>query len=73
MTIEEPWALAYEFCGETMRTIRQVTEHLQALAPGPEVNESEVLDVLEDYCRNGMMLDEDGQYLSLALPINPSW
>jgi hypothetical protein len=73
MTVEEPWALVYEFCGETMRTVRQVTEHLQAMAPGLEVNPAEVADVLEDFCRNGMMLSEDGQYLSLALPVNPGW
>jgi ribosomal peptide maturation radical SAM protein 1 len=73
MTVEEPWARAYEFCSETMRTVRQVTEHLQALAPGPMVDAAEVADVLEDFCRNGMMLSEDGQYLSLALPVNPGW
>ena len=72
-TVEEPWAMAYEYCSETMHTVKQVTEHLQAAATGIEVNAAEVAEVLEDFCRTGVMLSEDGQYLSLAVPMNPGW
>jgi hypothetical protein len=28
---------------------------------------------LEEFCSLGLMLSEDGKYLSLALPVNQNW
>jgi ribosomal peptide maturation radical SAM protein 1 len=72
-TCRGPWALAYEFCSETMRTAAQVAEHLGAAPDGFGVSEETIAAALEDFCRKGLMLGEDGQYLSLALPVNPNW
>lgn len=29
--------------------------------------------LVEEFCRLGLRLTEDGKYLSLALPVNPNW
>jgi ribosomal peptide maturation radical SAM protein 1 len=72
-TCPGPWALAYEFCSETMRTAAQVAEHLRAAPAGLGLSEGAIAAGLEDLCRKGLVLGEDGQYLSLALPVNPNW
>jgi ribosomal peptide maturation radical SAM protein 1 len=69
----EPWATAYEFCGETMRTARQVAAQLHSGPAGLALSETLVTAGLEHLCAQGLMLGEDGQYLSLALPVNPNW
>jgi hypothetical protein len=43
---------------------------ISGAVPG-RVTAAEVADALEDCCRDGVMLSEDGRYLSLALPTNP--
>jgi ribosomal peptide maturation radical SAM protein 1 len=67
-----PLALAYEFCSETMRTVPNVAAHLSA-ADGSSYREDEVRDALEEFCARGLMVTEEGRYLSLALPTNPNW
>ncbi|MGW4638548.1 RiPP maturation radical SAM C-methyltransferase [Sphaerisporangium sp. NPDC004334] len=66
-------ALAYVFCGDTMRTPAQVAEHLKSADPSFDVSADEVRDALEEFCRAGLMLGEADRYLSLALPLNPNW
>jgi hypothetical protein len=64
-----PWAEAYDFCSDTMRTTREVSEHLSA---SPSIMWSSgfpVTAALQEFCRMGLMLSEDGHYLSLALPV----
>jgi ribosomal peptide maturation radical SAM protein 1 len=68
-----PWALMYEYCGETMRTIANVVEYLQTALGWPRFNAEDVRAALEEFCRLGLMLSEEGKYLSLALPVNPNW
>jgi len=68
-----PWALIYEYCGETMRTIPSVVEYLQASLGWPQFSNDDVQAALERFCRLGLMLSEAGKYLSLALPMNPNW
>ena len=70
-TFHGPMALIYEFCGETMRGVRQVLEHLDEA--GYRFPKEEVQAALDTFCRQGLMLEEGGQYLSLALPTNPNW
>jgi ribosomal peptide maturation radical SAM protein 1 len=72
-TCRGPWAVVYELCGESMRTARQVAEHLHSGPAGLALSETLVTAGLEDLCAKGLMLGEDGQYLSLALPMNPNW
>jgi ribosomal peptide maturation radical SAM protein 1 len=68
-----PWALMYEYCGETMRTIPHVVEDLQVALGWSRFAEADVRTALEEFCRLGLMLSEDGKYLSLAVPVNPNW
>jgi ribosomal peptide maturation radical SAM protein 1 len=66
-----PVAQAYEFCTDTMRTAAQVREHLAA--GGQPFPEEEVRATLEMFCQRGLMVGEGGEYLGLALPVNPNW
>jgi len=68
-----PWALIYEYCSETMRTIGYVVEYLQTALGWPRFTDTDVRAALEEFCRLGLMLSEDSKYLSLALPVNPNW
>ncbi|MGH2585777.1 MAG: RiPP maturation radical SAM C-methyltransferase, partial [Dehalococcoidia bacterium] len=71
-TFEESAALAYEFCGPTYHRMPQVLAHLQDDC-GIETNPAAVQRHLEEFTERGLMLEEDGQYLSLALPANANW
>jgi len=56
-----------------MRPAAQVAEHLRSTAEGMGLSEPELIVGLEGLCHKGLMLAEEGQYLSLALPMNPNW
>jgi ribosomal peptide maturation radical SAM protein 1 len=64
-------ALIYEYCSETMRSASQVLQHLAL--QGYCCPNNEVVEALNFFCQSGVMLSENGQYLSLALPANPNW
>jgi ribosomal peptide maturation radical SAM protein 1 len=68
-----PLAQMYEYCSETMRTAPEVTAYLVASPQGYSYQREEIEAGLREFCRLGLMLSEDGQYLSLALPANPNW
>ena len=68
-----PMALIYEHCSATMRTVAQVAEHLATSPGGFEGSVDDVRSAMREFCRVGLMLNEDDQYLSLALPANPNW
>jgi len=65
-------AAIYEFCGETDRTETQVREELE-LSHSVTAQPTAIRATLEKFCALGLMLTEDGRYLSLALPANPNW
>jgi ribosomal peptide maturation radical SAM protein 1 len=67
---EGPWAEIYDFCSDTMRTAAQVTAHLFQTPAGMWSSGFPVVAALDEFCRLGLMLEEDGQYLSLALPVD---
>jgi ribosomal peptide maturation radical SAM protein 1 len=67
-TLWGPVADAYEYCCETMRSSREVYEHLDGRFAVDEVKRA--LDAL---CEDGLMLKEDDTYLGLALPENPNY
>ena len=58
-------AAAYELCGDTS-TVPRVAAELGAEA-------ADVKAALRKYCDLGLMIEEDGRYLSLALPVNANW
>lgn len=64
-------ASVYEFCGETDRTAEAALRNLRSETGKGEVDEVEA--ALRRCCDLGIMLEEDGHYLSLALPMNTNW
>jgi ribosomal peptide maturation radical SAM protein 1 len=72
-TLSGPLALMYELCGETMHTVERVVQYLRDLPEGYRIFADEVRDAMDEFCRGGLMLGEDGKYLSLAIPSNPNW
>ena len=58
-------AAAYELCGDTS-TPPRVAAKLDASADDVET-------ALRKFCDLGLMIEEDGRYLSLALPVNANW
>lgn len=65
-TFSGPEAVAYEFCSPTHHGVRQVVGELHR--HGFRVDQPVVQDILDRFAELGLMLEEDGHYLSLALP-----
>jgi ribosomal peptide maturation radical SAM protein 1 len=72
-TITGPWAVAYAYCCETMHSATQIAQHLAATTDTDAGGEEMLAAGLDDLCRKALMVKEDGQYLSLAIPVNPNW
>nr|BAP82649.1 radical SAM domain containing protein [Streptomyces cirratus] len=70
-TLEGWRADAYEGCGEAPRSAARLHRELAASAGGGESGPSleEVEEFLRFTVRHGICLEEDGKYLSLALPL----
>jgi ribosomal peptide maturation radical SAM protein 1 len=64
-------ATVYEFCGETDRTATAALQNLRQETGRGELEEVEA--ALKKCCDLGIMIEEDGHYLSLALPMNSNW
>jgi ribosomal peptide maturation radical SAM protein 1 len=64
-------AAVYDLCGETDHTAAKVTSLLREHGAAAEVEE--VQEALGKFCQLGLMIGEDGRYLSLALPVNGNW
>ncbi|WFE62943.1 RiPP maturation radical SAM C-methyltransferase [Micromonospora sp. WMMD714] len=64
-------AEAYELCGDRPHSADRVRAELTAA--GHRVTTAEVGVLLDRCCRSGVMVSEDGHYLSLAIPENPGW
>jgi ribosomal peptide maturation radical SAM protein 1 len=60
-------AAAYDFCGPTYHSRGQVLAHLRASC-GLDVDLPTVTRILDAFTAEGLMFEEDGRYLSLALP-----
>src|SRR5207244_2891864 len=58
--------LKYECCGDTHRGVRQVMEDLPK--HGFRVDPAFAQSALDRFTALGLMLEDDGRYLSLALP-----
>jgi len=72
-SFRDPVATIYTECDETMRTPRAVRSAMATDGRLPALSESDVQEALDEFCRLGLMVGEDGRYLSLALPANPNW
>jgi len=68
---DEPAALAYEFCSPTDHGVGPVLAHLRER--GLAMDEAGMRGLLDELTTRGLMLEEDGHFLSLALPTNPTW
>jgi hypothetical protein len=69
---DEPAALIYDFCGPTCHGGEAVLAYLRE-EHGLDVDEATVQHHLDAFTARGLMLEEDGHYLSLALPANRNW
>jgi ribosomal peptide maturation radical SAM protein 1 len=65
-------AEAYECCSETDHTAARVAEHLRSSC-GIEADVAETQATLRRMCELEVMIEEDGHFLSLALPANRNW
>jgi ribosomal peptide maturation radical SAM protein 1 len=64
-------AAVYEACTETDHTAARVAEQLQQ--SGAAITAADVERMLLRLCELEVMLEEDGHFLSLALPANRAW
>ena len=60
-------AQIYEFCGDTDRSLDNIREHIR----DGTADDSAVKSLLNDFVFNGLMCEEEGTFLSLALPRQP--
>lgn len=65
-------AAVYECCSETDRNEMLICKELEA-SEGEHVDPEAVRPALKKFCELGLMLEENGRFLSLALPINTHW
>lgn len=64
-------ATVYEVCSETDHSVEAICD--QVARSGGSAGAEEVHASLAKFCSLGLMLEEDGHYLSLALPVNQNW
>lgn len=65
-------ALIYECCCETDRSLGGICEEFSKRT-GDQIAPSVVRASLAAFCERGLMLEEEGRFLSLALPVNSNW
>jgi hypothetical protein len=67
---DELAAWVFEFCGPTHHDAPQILNHLRDMGVTTDVGALQrQLDIFKEL---GLMLEEDGSYLSLALPADPN-
>jgi ribosomal peptide maturation radical SAM protein 1 len=64
-------ASIYESCCETDRTLDAVCRSLRSETGSGEMKDVEA--AVQKFCELGIMIAEDGHYLSLAQPLNRNW
>jgi hypothetical protein len=65
-------ALVYECCTPTAHSVARIVRALRE-DKGLDVDEDRVRQALDEFTVSGLMLEENGVYLSLAVPVNPNW
>lgn len=64
-------AAIYEYCGDTDRTEGQILTEMEVR--GTRADSETVRSALGSFLGAGIMLEEKGRFLSLALPVNRHW
>jgi ribosomal peptide maturation radical SAM protein 1 len=64
-------AAVYDLCSDTEHSAPKVARML--LEAGNDVDSRAVEQALARFCDVGLMIEEEGRYLSLALPVNANW
>jgi hypothetical protein len=64
-------AAVYEACGDSYHSAARVASMLGE--NGGNVSVDQVENALARFTDLGLMIEEEGQHLSLALPVNPNW
>ena len=65
-------ARVYEVCTETYRRVPQIEDEVRVTGL-PDVSTPQIERALAEFGETGLVLEEDGGYLALALPMNPNW
>jgi ribosomal peptide maturation radical SAM protein 1 len=65
-------ALVYECCTPSARGVSRITEFVRA-ATSRDIDEEQVRAELAEFVALGLMIEEDGHFLALALPVNRNW
>ncbi len=68
---KEPLSHVYLYCSDRPRGMRSILEFASEKRLESSDIEGDVQDVLQTWVRDGVMIEEDGRYLSLALPRMP--
>ena len=63
-------ARIYEFCSSTDRSVANILAHLRR--SDPEIGDATIEGVVRRFLGLGLMFEEDGSFLSLALPKQPN-
>jgi ribosomal peptide maturation radical SAM protein 1 len=70
--LEGPRAAAYHFCSDTAQSVRSATSYVRNVID-PSVGDDDVCKMLEEMTADGLMVAENGCFLSLALPLRRTW
>lgn len=68
----EPYAAAYECCSESAQTVSATARRMEETL-GKRPAHEEVARMLREMTDSGLMAEENGHFLSLALPANSGW
>ncbi len=70
--LSAPYALAYECCSDTAQSPAATASRMRETSGRP-TGEDEVARMLLEMKDSGLMAEENGHFLSLALPANAGW
>jgi ribosomal peptide maturation radical SAM protein 1 len=66
------FAAVYDLCSETAQSVGAIVRHFRQSGGGCTV-EADIRKMLDQITEAGLMVEDRGYYLSLALPVNPGW
>jgi ribosomal peptide maturation radical SAM protein 1 len=67
-TINGWHAILYEYCGDSAHTLSAIQEHLSNVSP-EKAGENEIIEFIRVCLSDRIMVCDNGQYFSLALPV----
>lgn len=72
LSYRELAARIYECCTPTAHTVPAIARSLRD-SHQMDVEQAAIEEAIEAFTADGLMLEEDGSYLSLAIPVNSNW